>query len=191
VSNPRIIAGKARGIRLNGVPGEITRPITDRVKEALFNIIGADIIDASLFDLFSGTGSVGLEALSRGERFVRFNDLNRPAVTTIKSNIELTRLSQGAEITQRDALEILRKPADYQFDYVYIAPPQYKKLWLSALIAIDQNPAWLSSEAWVIVQIDPVELEPVELTHLVEFDQRRYGSTILLFYERTHPDNAS
>jgi len=183
MSNPRIIAGKARGIRLNGVPGDITRPITDRVKEALFNIIGQDIVGASLFDLFSGTGSVGLEALSRGARFVRFNDLNRQAINAIKSNITLTKLEAGAEVTQRDALDILKKTPDYRFDYVYIAPPQYKQLWIAALTEVDRNPGWLSDEPWVIVQIDPVEYASVSLQNLVEFDQRRYGSTILLFYE--------
>ncbi len=187
MANPRIIAGKARGIRLTGVPGDITRPITDRVKEALFNIISVDIVDATMLDLFGGTGSVGLEALSRGARFVRINDLNRQAIATIKANIQLTRLEKGAEVSQRDALEILRKTPDFRFDYVYIAPPQYKQLWITALHALDQNIGWLSDDSWTIVQIDPVEYESVQLTNLVEFDQRRYGSTILVFYELILP----
>lgn len=185
MANPRIIAGRARGIRLNGVPGDITRPITDRVKEALFNIIGSDIIGSSLFDLFSGTGSVGLEALSRGAKYVRLNDLNRGAIIAIKSNITLTRLENGAEVTQRDALEILRRPPDFQFDYIYIAPPQYKGLWMAALQSLDRNMGWLSENSWTIVQIDPVEVAPIELKNLIEIDRRRYGSTVLIFYERT------
>jgi len=184
VANPRIIAGKARGIRLNGVPGDITRPITDRVKEALYNIIGPDIVDASMLDLFAGTGSVGLEALSRGARYVRFNDLHRQAIATIKANITVTRLETGAEVIQRDALDILKKQPDYRFDYIYIAPPQYKQIWITALQALDQNPGWLSDESWVIVQIDPKEYEQLELENLDEFDQRKYGNTLLLFYER-------
>ncbi|NMD30550.1 MAG: 16S rRNA (guanine(966)-N(2))-methyltransferase RsmD, partial [Chloroflexi bacterium] len=72
MSNPRVIAGTARGIRLQPVPGDITRPVTDRVKEALFNIIGADVIGSSLLDLFGGTGAIGIEALSRGAAYVRF-----------------------------------------------------------------------------------------------------------------------
>lgn len=192
MANPRIIAGTARGIRLNGVPGDITRPITDRVKEALFNIIGADIVGASWFDLFAGTGSVGLEALSRGASYVRFNDLHRQAVATIKSNLVLTRLEKGAEVSQRDALEFLRKAPDYRFDYIYIAPPQYKGLWKTALQALDANINWLSDESWVIVQIDPVEYESLPLTNLTEFDQRRYGSTILVFYQiNSVPDDQS
>lgn len=183
MANPRIIAGTARGIRLNAVPGDITRPITDRVKEALFNIIGADIIGASWLDLFAGTGSVGLEALSRGASYVRLNDLHRQAISTIKSNISLTKLEKGSDISQRDAFEILRNKPDYQFDYIFIAPPQYKGMWKTALQALDGNVGWLSAESWAIVQIDPVEFETLPLINLTEFDTRRYGSTLLIFYE--------
>ena len=87
MSSPRIIAGKARGLRLQDVPGNVTRPITDRVKEALFNILGTDIEEAAMWDMFGGTGSVGIEALSRGAKFVRFSDKNRGAVQTIKTNL--------------------------------------------------------------------------------------------------------
>jgi len=184
-------AGSARGRQLRSVPGDTTRPITDRVKEALFNIIGADVVDATWLDLFGGTGSVGLEALSRGARYVRINDLNRQAVATIKANVQITHLEKGVDVTQRDAVDILRKTPDYRFDYIYIAPPQYKQLWITALHALDQNIGWLSDESWTIVQIDPVEYETVTLINLVEFDQRRYGSTILVFYELVTPESDS
>ncbi len=182
MSNPRIIGGKARGIRLKPVPGDITRPVTDRVKEALFNILAADIQGASFLDLFGGTGSVGIEALSRGATFVRLIDLNRPAIATIKDNLKATRLEANAEVIQSDAFSFLRQRADRQFDYIYVAPPQYKELWLRALNEIDQNPGWMSLDAWVIVQIDPVEYQPSSFSHLQEFDQRRYGSTVLVFF---------
>ena len=98
MSNPRIISGKARGMRLRPVPGDITRPITDRVKESLFNIINVDIQGASWLDLFGGTGSVGIEALSRGAGYVRFIDLNRSAIQTIKDNLVSTRLELNAHV---------------------------------------------------------------------------------------------
>lgn len=183
MSRPRIIAGSARGIRLNPVPGDITRPITDRVKEALFNIIGTDITGASWLDLFGGTGSVGIEALSRGAGFVRFIDLNYPAVKTIKNNLILTRTEQNAQVVQADAFVYLATKPDRAFDYIYIAPPQYHKLWEKALAEVDNHRAWLSPDAWVLVQIDPVELAEVPLNWLIQFDQRRYGSTVLLFYQ--------
>ena len=84
-----------------------------------------------------------------------------------------------------DTLSVLQI---YSFDYVYIAPPQYKGLWKQALLAVDAKPGLLSDDAWVIVQIHPVELEELKdndaLRNLVEFERRQYGSTLLLFYER-------
>lgn len=183
MASPRIIAGTARGIRLKPVPGDTTRPITDRVKESLFNILGPDVQDAALLDLFAGTGSVGIEALSRGAAFVRLNDLHRTAATTIKENLQRTHLSQRAEVTLGDAFALLRRPPDRQFDYVYVAPPQYKGMWQQTLREIDANPGWLLEDSWVIVQIDPIEYEQLSLEHLAEFEQRRYGSTLLVFYE--------
>ncbi len=182
MSNPRIIAGTARGRRLKPVPGDITRPITDRVKEALFNILANDIQGATFLDLFGGTGSVGIEALSRGGDFTRFIDLNQPAINTIRANLASTRLEDRAEVIRGDAFSFLGKPPDRQFDYIFIAPPQYKDLWRKAVIALDANPGWLAPEGWVIVQIDPVEYQPLACEHFKEFDQRRYGSTQLVFY---------
>jgi 16S rRNA (guanine(966)-N(2))-methyltransferase RsmD len=185
MSSPRIIAGKARGVHLKSVPGEGTRPITDRVKEALFNILGADIHQANLLDLFAGTGSVGIEALSRGASFVRLIDHNPKAIETIKTNLDHTRLAGQADVIRVDAFHYLKQSPDRAFHYIFIAPPQYKDLWLQALMGVDDNPGWLTQDSWVIVQIDPVEYKPVSLANLVEFDQRRYGSTLLVFYERT------
>ena len=170
-------------MRLNAVPGDITRPITDRVKGALFNIIGADINNSSLLDLFGGTGSVGIEALSRGAQIVRFIDLNRAAISTIQKNLASTRLEKSAEVIQSDAFSYLKQKPDRQFDYIYIAPPQYKELWQHALEVLDQNPGWLAPDAWVIAQIDPTEYRLLDFNHYHEFDQRRYGSTLLVFYQ--------
>ena len=169
-------------MRLKSDPGDLTRPITDRVKESLFNIIGADIHHASMFDLFSGTGSVGIEALSRGADFVRFNDHHRLAVNTIRENLARTKLTEKADVLQNDAFELLRGEVNRSFDYVFIAPPQYKNMWSLTLKILDENLGWLAGDAWVIVQIDPTEFEPLEFKKLVAFDQRKYGSTLLLFY---------
>lgn len=190
MSNPRIIAGKARGIRIQSVPGDTTRPITDRVKEALFNILGQDIIDAHFYDLFGGTGSVGIEALSRGAEYVRFSDMARAAITTIKSNLQHTRLEKNAQVVFGDAFSLLKQKPDHVFDYLYIAPPQYKQLWQRAMRELDKNPAWMAVDGWVIVQIHPIEYESLELVHFVEFEQRKYGSTLLVFFE-TRETNVS
>ncbi len=186
MTTPRIIAGTARGTRLQMVPGDITRPITDMVKEALFNILGQeDVIDSAWLDLFGGTGSVGIEALSRGAKFARFIDLHRAAVTTIKSNLERTHLAERGEVIQIDAFALLKRPPERAFDYIYIAPPQYKDLWTRALRELDENPGWTKADTWVIAQIDPIEYAEQTLAHLSEFEQRKYGSTLLVFYEVT------
>jgi 16S rRNA (guanine(966)-N(2))-methyltransferase RsmD len=184
MTNPRIISGKAKGMRLQAVPGDISRPVTDRVKEAVFNILGPEIAGASMLDLFAGTGSIGIEALSRGASFVRLNDLHRQAVATIRANLKHTRLEADAEVTQQDAFALLRQPPDRVFDYIYIAPPQYKGMWKLAMQTLDEHTGWLAEDAWVIVQIDPLEYEPLELEHLVEFERRKYGSTLIVFFER-------
>lgn len=182
MSKPRIISGSAKGFILQDVPGDITRPITDRVKESLFNIIGTDIEETSILDLFGGTGSVGIEALSRGAEFARFIDLNHSAVSVIKSNLQRSKLAGKAEVVQSDAFEYLKRPPDHRFEYVYVAPPQYKEMWSKALKRLDQAIGWLTPDAWVIVQIAPFEYKPVATEHLKEFDQRKYGSTLLVFY---------
>lgn len=182
MSGLRIIGGSARGMRLKSVPGDTTRPITDRVKEALFNIIGADIEDSHLLDLFAGTGSVGIEALSRGAAYVRFNDRNRSAIQTININLKTTGFAPLAEVTSLDSFKLVSGATDKSFDYVYIAPPQYKKMWQKAILELDNNPGWLNPDAWVIVQIHPVEDELISPVHLIEFDRRKYGSTLLIFY---------
>jgi 16S rRNA (guanine(966)-N(2))-methyltransferase RsmD len=182
MSNPRIISGVARGIRLKVAPGDITRPITDRVKEALFNIIGSDIFDSSFLDLFGGTGSVGIEALSRGAKFSRFIDLNRAAIDAIRNNLEATKLLSKANLIQSDAFSFISRKADLTFDYVFIAPPQYKDMWKKGLQLIDQHIDWLNPEAWIIAQIAPNEYQKLDLTNLDEFDSRKYGSTLLVFY---------
>ena len=180
----RVIAGKAKGRKLKSVPGDTTRPITDRVKEALFNIIAGDIVDSSWWDVFAGTGAVGIEALSRGASFVRFSDSNRAPIETIHSNVEHTGFKSQAEIRRADAFAYLALPPDRKFEYIYIAPPQYQDMWAKALELLDENIAWLGDDAWVIAQIDPKEYRALELGNLEEFEQRRYGSTLLAFYRR-------
>ena len=180
----RVISGSAKGRRLKDVPGDTTRPVTDRVKEALFNILAQDVRESIWWDLFGGTGAIGIEALSRGASFVRFSDLHRAPIMTIKSNLEQTRLASNAEVRRGDAFTMLAAPSDRCFDYIYIAPPQYQRLWSKAVLTLDANPGWLSEDAWVIVQIHPREYEKLDLTYLSEFDERKYGSTLLVFYEK-------
>jgi 16S rRNA (guanine966-N2)-methyltransferase len=178
----RVIAGSAKGFRLKMVPGDTTRPVMDRVKEALFNIIGRDIFDATFLDLFAGTGSVGIEALSRGAHQAVFVEIEPKAVRTVQANLASTRLAEKAILRRADVFDFLKRPPATPYDFIYVAPPQYKKLWIQTLVALDEQPAWASTTTTVIVQIDPAEEEDVELQNLVEIDRRRYGSTLLWFF---------
>jgi 16S rRNA (guanine(966)-N(2))-methyltransferase RsmD len=178
----RIITGKAKGRRLRMVPGSGTRPITDRAKSALFSILSTWIEEKRVLDLFGGTGAVGIECLSRGAAFVQFVDLNRKAVETIWSNLRLTRLTEQAAVQQGDSFHFLQRHQGPPFDLIYVAPPQYQGLWRKVLEQIDQRPALLAELGSVIVQIHPKEEQPLTLQILEEYDRRRYGSVMLLFY---------
>ncbi len=179
----RVIAGKARGMKLKAVPGDRTRPIMDRVKEALFSIIGSDIQGANFLDLFAGTGSVGIEALSRGADFALFVELNADARKVVQANLAHTRLKERAKVLRRDAFQILAKSPDRDYDFVFVAPPQYQGLWLKTLLALDSNADWHQADCRIIVQIDPKEFELAHnFKHLEMQDKRLYGRTMLLFY---------
>lgn len=180
----RVIAGIAKGRKLKSVPGDTTRPIMDRVKEALFNIIAGDAVDSNWWDLFAGTGAIGIEALSRGASFVRFTDLHRAPIETIKENVAHCKFTDKAEIKRGDAFTMLAGKADRQFEYIYIAPPQYQGMWREALKLIDDHMDWLGGDGTVVAQIDPAEYEEVELNNLMEGEQRKYGNTLLIFYDR-------
>ena len=180
----RVIAGKAKGRKLKTVIGDTTRPVTDMVKEALFNILGNDVVDSKWWDVFGGTGAIGIEALSRDAASIRFTDINRLPVETIKENLANCGFSNQAEVRRGDAFALLKMAPDTQFEYIYIAPPQYKEMWSEALRILDGNSGWLDETGEIIVQIHPREYKEILLTNLHKYDERKYGSTLLLFYEK-------
>ncbi|HVN54218.1 MAG TPA: 16S rRNA (guanine(966)-N(2))-methyltransferase RsmD [Anaerolineaceae bacterium] len=179
----RVISGSARGFHLRSVPGDTTRPITDRVKEALFNILGRDVEGSTFLDVFGGTGAVGIEALSRGAAYARFLEINRQAVETIHANLQHTHLAEKADVFRIDAFSYLKQKPDRPFDYIFVAPPQYKELWLKTMAVLGENPGWLAPGGLLIVQVDPVEYRQQEFPQFELIEQRRYGSTLILFYE--------
>jgi len=180
----RVITGLAKGRKLKSVPGDITRPITDRAKEALFDILAGDVAGSAWWDLFAGTGAVGIEALSRGAAFVRFSDLHRAPIETIKWNLEHCKLSANAEVRRGDAFDMLAAEPDRQFDFIYIAPPQYQLLWSRALAVLDENDGWLATDGLAIAQIAPREYQPLPLRSLEQIEERKYGNTLLVFYQQ-------
>ncbi|MBC7870032.1 MAG: 16S rRNA (guanine(966)-N(2))-methyltransferase RsmD [Chitinophagaceae bacterium] len=187
----RVIAGIAKGRRLKLVPGDTTRPIMDKVKEALFSILGRSVIDASFLDLYAGTGSVGIEALSRGAKQAFFVEREKAAVQTIQSNLEITGFVDKAIVRRGDVLAFLARPPQQTglYDFIYIAPPQYKSLWLDTIKAIDSHPAWVDDETSIIIQIDPSEYQDITFDNLEEYDRRIYGKTMVWFLRKKLPES--
>ncbi len=177
----RVISGKAKGRKLCSVPGPGTRPMTDRAKSALFSIVGESVVGTRFLDLFAGTGQVGIEALSRGAEQAVFVEAGQAAIRTIYANLKLTNLTDTARVVRGDVFRYLLGKSE-PFEYVYIAPPQYRNLWIQTLRILDAQKGWLTEDGWAIVQINPLEYEPVELQNLTLFDQRRYGGVMLCFY---------
>jgi 16S rRNA (guanine(966)-N(2))-methyltransferase RsmD len=172
------------------VPGKGTRPILDRVKTALFDILRPRIDGMRVLDLFAGSGSVGIEALSQGAAHCTFIDHGKQAIATINQNLLATGFTVSSAVHQTSALDFLRS-TPRSFDLIYIAPPQYKNLWKQALRAVAERPGLLATASedcpnggLAIVQIDPKEYENLELRNLCEIRQKLYGNTLLVFYER-------
>jgi len=125
---------------------------------------------------------VGIEALSRGARQVTFVEREERAIQVIKANLTTTGLSDRARVVRGDVFRFLATADDARYDLIYIAPPQYQGLWAKTLHALDGS-LWLADEGWVVVQIYPKEYQELPLRQLAIRDQRKYGSTLLVFYE--------
>lgn len=137
----RVIAGKARRIQLNTIKGDNTRPTTDRIKETLFNMIHNQLYDINFLDLFSGSGAIGIEALSRGAQKAILVEKNREAVKCIKLNLEKTHLTDQAEVLCDDVFSVLNRLQSKKevFDIVFMDPPYNKALEKNVLIFLAKS----------------------------------------------------
>ena len=179
----RVIAGLAKGRHLQPVPGDSTRPITDRAKEALFSKLHGWLAQRTVLDLFGGTGAVGLEALSRGATKATFVDSNARAISTMRLNGQRCGLYPKMELVKGDSFRYLAQPDIGPFDFIFIAPPQFKGMWIQALMAVEKRPHLLTADGIVVVQVDPKEQKELPLQHIISFDTRRYGNVLLCYYE--------
>ena len=183
----RVVTGEAKGRKLKAPKTMGTRPIIDRVKTALFDILSDEVEDIRFLDLFAGTGSVGIEALSRGAMQATFIEMSYPILKLIRENLQITGLADRAEVLHADAFKFLQaQTANEQrlYDIIYVAPPQYKDMAARALQLLDSSPL-VPTGGLVIVQIHPKEREgvaAVPCARLKLTDERRYGSTLLMFY---------
>ncbi len=123
----RVISGQARGRKLKELPGMDTRPTTDKVKEALFNIIQFDVEGRRVLDLFAGTGQLGIEALSRTAEFCVFVDQRKEAIDVIRDNLALCRYTDRAQVIQGDSLAFLAS-CRQKFDLIFLDPPYHTDL---------------------------------------------------------------
>ena len=137
----RVIAGKARRMTLIAPEGRDVRPTTDRIKETLFNILQQDIYDSSFLDLFSGSGGIGIEALSRGAKEAVFVEKNKDALRCINHNLSHTRLSDDAEVLPMDVLSAIRNLSKRgkSFDIVFMDPPYEQDMEMAVLEELDAS----------------------------------------------------
>ncbi|HSO29055.1 MAG TPA: 16S rRNA (guanine(966)-N(2))-methyltransferase RsmD [Candidatus Sulfomarinibacteraceae bacterium] len=190
----RVIAGRARGIRL-GAPGEGTRPLADRVKQALFAILEPGLPGARVLDLFAGSGAAGIEALSRGASTAVFVERDPAAVVTIRANLERTHLSgPAATVVRADAIAWLATPAPAgQFDLAFVDPPYDRPDLLAAALERLGSGNLLAPAAMVVAKHFWRDRPPDSVGLLASERERRFGETTLTFYRlpadgRPRPD---
>ena len=148
----RVIAGSAKRIQLKTIEGLDTRPTTDRIKETLFNMISEYLADSTFLDLFSGSGGIGIEALSRGASSAVFVEQNKKAMNCIKDNLKTTKLADRAETFEMDVISALhRMEHQKKFDYVFMDPPYNQLLEKQVLDYLSQSDL-LSDDALIIVE---------------------------------------
>jgi 16S rRNA (guanine966-N2)-methyltransferase len=173
----RIVAGEYGGRRLAAPRGGRTRPTADRVREALFSMLGP-VADARVLDLFAGSGALGLEALSRGAREATFVDSSAAAVRAVRANLEA--LDAAADVRRADARAFLRnaRAAGRQYDLVFLDPP-YQRAGALAEALVEDLAAVLAPRARVVAESD--RRSPLELPLPLQVD-RRYGDTVIRIF---------
>ena len=184
----RIIAGSARGVRLEAPPGDATRPLADRVKQTLFAILEPDLPGARVLDLFAGSGAAGLEALSRGAAGATFVERDPAAVATIAVNLARTHLAgDRATVVRAEAVAWLRRSRAAEarpFDIVIVDPPYAQPaLLVGALEAVGRG-GWLVNDAQVVAKHFWRDAPPAGIGLLASERERRFGETTLTFYRR-------
>ena len=178
----RVITGKARGVALKTPDGMLTRPTTDRVKEALFSVIQFEVPGAVVLDLFGGTGQLGIEALSRGAKRAVFVDHRQDACDLIKENLRRTQLSQDAQVVRADYLQYLRRCKE-RFNLILLDPPYAEVFLENALKCITEID--ILQSGGIIVTERPVGKElPYEFPGYQRSRDYKYGKTLVTLYRR-------
>ncbi|MCR8656183.1 16S rRNA (guanine(966)-N(2))-methyltransferase RsmD [Paenibacillus sp. T3-5-0-4] len=182
----RVIAGKAKGRALKAVPGQGTRPTTDKVKEAIFSMIGPYFDGGKALDLFAGTGGLGIEAWSRGIEEVVCIDKEKTSIDIIRSNVDLVGASNCIEIYRNDSARALKALAkrDIQFDLIFLDPP-YRIVDMDAWMLQLADLGLVADEATIVVEHDAKIQYPQELSGFELLRTNQYGDIAVTIYRYT------
>ena len=179
----RVISGSARGLKLKTLEGLNTRPTADRIKESLFNIISPYIYGSSFLDLFSGSGAIGIEALSRGATNAYFVDNHKESIDIIKHNINLAKFGEKSTVYNSNAIDIIDKLKNNknQFDIIFLDPPYNKNLLLPVLEKIESSKI-LKNDGFIICE-QHINEEEINLEKLYTYRIKEYKITKIVFLE--------
>ena len=188
----RIISGKYGGQQLVGFSAGHIRPTTDRVKESLFNILRNEIEDAKVLDLFSGTGSLGLEAISRGASECVFVEGSSKSISIIKKNLAKLKVTEPVRIVQKDVLKYLTSTEDGPFDLIFADPPFTESIAHDVMQAAARSRVFASQTVLAIEsgrreRID--EVYPGDFQELIRYDQREFGDKFLSLFRLNRSDD--
>lgn len=181
----RVISGVRKGHKLKAPKGNKVRPTEDRIKESLFNILGNIRKDSVVLDAFGGSGSIGIEFLSRGANKAYFVDNYYDSISTIKENLEHTKLTDGAKVIKSDVFLALRKfsKENINFNYIYLDPPFNQEGLVHKLLGHIYNDNILNHEGIIIVEHEKDLVLEDNIYDFKKMDYRKYGSKSLTFYK--------
>ena len=182
----RVITGKARGVVLKTPDGALTRPTSDRVKEALFSIIQFELPGASVLDLFGGTGQLGIEAISRGANSAVFVDAREDACRLIKENLRRARFEKEGRVIKSDYLDYLKRSRE-KFNIILLDPPYAEEFLENSLKMITEID--ILESGGIIVAERPMGKElPWDFTGFTRSRDYKYGKTLLTLYRKDQAD---
>lgn len=182
----RVIAGKARHIQLKTVETMDTRPTTDRIKETLFNMIHNDVVECEFLDLYSGSGAIGIEALSRGAKSVVFVEKSHDAILCIKENLQKTKLASQAIVYECDVMEVVKhldtkgKP----FDFIFMDPP-YNNMHEKNVLEALRDTKLIDEYTTIIVEASlETDFSYLEEMGYSVYKRKEYKTNVHMFIEK-------
>lgn len=183
----RVISGIYKGRQLASFKAEHIRPTTDRVKETLFNIIGSEISSARVLDLFSGTGNLGIEALSRGASYVECVEVNKRSIAIIRKNLDLLKITSQMKVVAQDVFKYLKTYKGDSFDVVLIDPPFTEK-WADKSLAAISTSSVLGSQTLIVIESSRHEMLNNVYGRLSLLDRRDFGDKSASFFRVINSD---